>query len=145
MRRNLTNTHERLKLEERISGPSNRSVGLVFSVVFAIVGLGPLVRGGSPRWWAISTAVAVLAMTFLFPRVLTPLNRAWLALGLALHAVVSPLVMSLLYYTTVTPLGLLLRLLGKDLLRLRIDPAASTYWIDRVPPGPPPDTMRRQF
>jgi hypothetical protein len=145
MRRNLSTTHERLTLEERVTGPSNRSVGLVFSVVFAIVGLGPMVRGNSPRWWAVSTAAALLAVTFLFPRVLTPLNRAWLTLGLALHAVVSPLVMGLLFYTTMTPIGLLLRLLGKDLLRLRLDPAATTYWIDRAPPGPAPDTMRRQF
>lgn len=145
MRRNLSTTHERLNLEERIIGPSNRSVGLVFSAIFTIIGLGPMGRGNSPRWWGVVTAVALLAMTFLSPWMLTPLNRAWLALGLALHAVLSPLVMGLLYYTTMTPLGLLLRLLGKDLLRLRIDPAAATYWIERAPPGPAPDTMRRQF
>jgi hypothetical protein len=86
-----------------------------------------------------------LALALLRPRTLAPLNKLWLMLGLALHACISPVVMTLLFYTTVTPVGLLLRLLGKDVLRLRIDRAGPTYWIERQPPGPAPDTMRRQF
>lgn len=145
MTRTPAGTHERLSLEEPIRRSSNRSVGLVFAAVFAVLGLAPMLRGDSPRGWAVLIAVGLLTVALLFPRVLGPLARAWLALGLGLHALVSPLVMALLYYTTVTPLGLLLRLLGKDLLRLRLDRAAPTYWIDRAPPGPAPDTMRRQF
>jgi hypothetical protein len=145
MTRAPAGTHERLSLEESTRGPSNRSVGLVFSAVFTILSLAPMLRGNPPRWWAVPPAVGLLAVALLFPRILTPLNRAWFALGLMLHAGISPLIMALLYYTTVTPLGLLLRLLGKDLLRLRIDRAVPTYWIDRVPPGPAPDTMGRQF
>ena len=138
-------THERLSLEEETKGPSNRSVGFVFSAVFTVIGLAPVLRGNPPRWWAMLPAVGLLALALFFPRVLAPLNRAWLAFGLALHACISPVIMAALYYTNVTPLGLLLRLLGRDPRRVRIGRAAPTYWIDRAPPGPAPDTMRRQF
>lgn len=145
MTRTPPGIHERLSLEEPIRRSSNRSVGLVFAAVFAVVGLAPMLRGDSPRGWAILMTVGLLTVALVFPRALGPLARAWLALGLALHAVVGPLVMALVYYTTVTPLGLLLRLAGKDVLRLRLDRAAPTYWIERAPPGPAADTMRRQF
>ena len=145
MTRHPAATHERLSLEDQTKGPSNRSVGFVFSAAFAVFGLVPMMRGTPPRWSAVSVAVGLLAIALLFPRALTPLSRAWLAFGLALHACISPVIMGVLFYTTVTPLGLLLRVLGKDVLRLRIDRVASTYWIDRAPPGPVPDTMRRQF
>ena len=79
------------------------------------------------------------------PQVLGPLNRLWLRLGLLLQRLVTPVVMALLFYGTVTPIALVLRLLGKDLLRLRIDRGADSYWLERRPPGPAPDTMRNQF
>jgi hypothetical protein len=145
MMRTPAQVHERLTLEEPTRRSSNRSVGVVFSAVFAILGLAPMLRSHPPRGWAILMAAGLLAAALLFPRVLAPLARAWIALGLALHAVMSPLVMAMVYYMTVTPLALLLRLLGKDLLRLRLDPDAPSYWIPRTPPGPAPDTMPRQF
>jgi hypothetical protein len=79
------------------------------------------------------------------PRLLTPLNRLWTRFGLVLHAVVTPVVMGLLFYLTVVPIGIVMRLAGKDLLALRYDPGAKSYWIERRPPGPAPDTMPRQF
>jgi hypothetical protein len=144
-RRSSSATHERLRVEEPVRRASNRSVGLVFAAVLAIVGLLPVVRGSSPRGWALLGAGVFLAVALIAPRALGPLARAWIAFGLLLHAVVSPVIMAMLYYTTVTPLGLLLRLLGKDLLRLRLDRTAPSYWIDRSPPGPAPHTMRQQF
>jgi hypothetical protein len=80
------------------------------------------------------------------PAVLGPLNRWWLQLGLLLQQrLVTPVIMALLFFGTVTPIALVLRLLGKDLLRLRLDREADSYWIERRPPGPAPDTMRNQF
>ena len=79
------------------------------------------------------------------PKILTPLNRAWTALGTLLHAVVNPLVLGVLFYLVFTPFGWVLRRRGKDFLRLRPAPGAPTYWIARQPPGPPPASMSRQF
>jgi hypothetical protein len=145
MRNASTSTHERLAREERIRAGSDRAFGAVFTIVFTAVGLWPLLHGRSARWWSLLVAAAFLVLTVCRPRALAPLNRLWLRVGLLLHAVVNPLVMAGLYYTTVTPIGLLLRLLGKDLLRLRFEPTSPTYWIARRPPGPAPDTMPRQF
>ena len=124
---------------------SNRSFGIVFSVLFALLGLGPLARGRPVRGWALVVAAAFLLAAFALPRMLGPLNRVWLRFGLLLHACISPVVMGLVFYTTLTPIGLVRRWLGKDPLCLRLDRDAITYWIERHPPGPAPDTMPRQF
>jgi hypothetical protein len=128
-----------------VTGSSNRSFGFVFSVLFAFLGLGPLVRGRPVRGWALVVAAALLLAALALPRMLAPLNRLWLSFGLVLHACISPVIMGLVFYTTVTPIGLARRLLGKDPLRRRFDRDAVTYWIERDPPGPAPDTMTRQF
>ena len=138
-------THERLVVDEVVGGSSNRSFGFTFAIVFAVVAFWPLMRGRSVRGWALIVAAAFLLATLALPRVLGPLNRLWLRFGLLLHACISPIVMGLVFFTTVTPIGLLRRLLGQDPLRLRFDRDAVTYWIERHPPGPAPDTMPRQF
>ena len=79
------------------------------------------------------------------PRVLAPLNIIWFRLGLLLHHVVNPVIMAVVYYGAVVPMGLLLKARGKDLLRLKRDPDATTYWIVRDPPGPAPGSMKQQF
>jgi hypothetical protein len=79
------------------------------------------------------------------PAALRPLNRAWMLLGLVLYKIVNPIVMALLFFSTMTPVGALMRACGKDPLRLRRDPAAASYWIAREPPGPAAETMRNQF
>ncbi len=137
--------HERLSRREEIKGSSNRSFGLVFAAAFGLVGAWPLTGGGEVRWWAVGLAVAFLAVAAARPALLAPLNRLWTAFGLLLHKVVNPVVMGLLFYTTVTPIGVLMRLVGKNPLALRREPAAETYWRRREPPGPPPDSMRHQF
>ncbi len=126
-------------------GGSNRSFGLVIAAALAIIGLWPLFTVGRPRLWALGLAVAFVGAALWRPRLLTVLNRGWTLLGAAMHRVVSPVVLGLVFYTTVTPIGLLLRALGKDVLRRRWDGSLTTYWIPRVPPGPAGDTMRRQF
>jgi len=138
-------THERLVAAEVIAVGSNRSFGIVFSVLFAFLGLGPLLRGRPVRGWALVVAGVFLLTALALPRMLEPLNRVWHRFGLVLHACISPVIMGLVFYTTVTPIGLVRRWLGKDPLRLRLDRYAVTYWIERNPPGPAPDTMPRQF
>jgi len=129
----------------RVEMGSNRAFGGVFAVVFAIVAALPLKDGGEPYWWAAGVAGAFALLALVWPRALRPLNFVWFLIGMALHRVVSPVVMGFLFFLTVTPVGLLMRLTGKDPLRLRRVPGAASYWIVRTPPGPAGESMRRQF
>ena len=139
-------THEVLERHEEIQGSSNRSFGLVFVVVFALVALTPWVFGTGPvRIWAAALSALLLLASFVAPGRLAPLNRLWTKFGLLLHRIVNPIVMGLIFFLTVTPTALVFRLLGKDPLRRKFDPAAKTYWIDRDPPGPAPESMSQQF
>lgn len=137
--------HEDFSREHEVKTSSDRSFGLVFAAVFLIIGLWPLVGGGALRPWSLGVAAVFGVLALLAPRLLAPLNRLWAKLGLLLHHVVNPLIMGLIFFVTVTPVGLIMRLLGKDPLRLRFEPEAKSYWIERKPPGPEPATMRQQF
>ena len=135
--------HEDLKRDEAPKGSSDRGFGLVFAAVFAIIGFWPLLDAAAPRLWALAIAAAFLGVAWLAPRTLAPLNRLWTRFGLLLARVMNPLVLGLLFYGVVTPMGLAMRALGKDPLRRRFEPEAASYWIARRPPGPAP--MSRQF
>jgi len=114
--------------------------------VFAVIGLWPLVfRFEAPRWWSVAVALVFLTIAWRTPRLLAPLNRVWFRLGLLLHHAINPVVMGLLYGAAIIPIGLFLRASGKDLLRLKRDHAAKTYWISREPPGPARGSMSKQF
>jgi predicted membrane metal-binding protein len=123
---------------------SDRSFGFVFAAVFAIVGAWPLLRGGTPRWgtFAIAVVFAVIALTQ--PRMLRLLNHAWQFVGMLLHRVMSPLVMSAIFFLCVTPIAVIMRLRGKDVLSLKRHPDLSSYWITCDPP-PNAESMKRQF
>lgn len=138
-------THERLADDGVIETSSDRSFGIVFAVVFAIIGLWPFLFGGMVRWWSLAIAAAFLAAALIRPAVLAPLNRLWTKFGLLLNGIVSPLVMGLLFFVVITPFALAVRLTGKDLLRLKRDPEAESYWIPREPPGPLPETIKNQY
>ena len=135
-------THEDYKRQLTVKSSSNRAFGIVFAIFLALVGLGPLRSRHAIRWWALALGSLVLAIALLRPAWLTPFNRAWTKLGSLLSRVVSPVVMALLFFLVVTPCGILIRLLGKDPMRLA---PAKSYWIERRPPGPAPDTMAHQF
>ena len=92
------------------------------------------------RAWALGAAAAFLLLACVWTAPLRPLNYLWLKLGLLLFHVVSPLALGLLFYLTITPIGLLMRACGKDPLRLRRDPAAASYWLPREPPGLAPES-----
>jgi hypothetical protein len=136
--------HEDYRRPE-VKSSSNRSFGIVFAAVFAIVALWPLIGGGAARIWAAVIAAAFLTVALARPSALAPLNRAWTAFGTALHKITNPLVMALVFHGAVTPTALIMRALGKDPLRRRFDRDTKSYWIEREPPGPEPDSMKRQF
>jgi len=139
------NLHEDLAREDDIVGSSDRAFGLTLGAVFAVVGIVRLVLSHSYAFWWLGAAAAKLEFALAWPAALAPLNRLWLRLGLVLYKIVNPLVMGMVFVTTVVPIGLVMRALGKDPLRLREEPAAASYWIARQPPGPEPDTMKHQF
>lgn len=142
---NAANTHERLADRRAVKSSSDRGFGIVFCVVFAIVGLWPVFWGNGPRLWSLGIAGGFLAIALLRPQLLGPLNRLWTAFGLLLHKIVNPLVMGFLFFLVVTPIGLLMRLLGKRPLELAFERDRPSYWKDRTPPGPPADGMKNQF
>lgn len=139
-------THETLQREEVVEGSSDRAFGFTFAVVFTIIGMWPVVWWWTmPIWWALGVAGVFLALALACPAVLAPLNKLWLRFGLLLHAVITPVVMGLIFFVAVTPTGLIMRALGKDMLRLKRDDKATSYWIHRTPPGPEPGSIRNQF
>jgi hypothetical protein len=137
--------HESYERSEDVRGSSDRSFGIVFAVVFGVIGLLPLAFGGGARLWSLGVGAAFLLVALAMPSILAPLNRLWLRFGLLLHRIVSPLVLGIMFFLVITPMGLVMRAFGKDLLRLRFDKAAPSYWIARTPPGPPPDSLTEQF
>jgi predicted membrane metal-binding protein len=137
--------HESYERRDDLQGFSNRSFGIVFAAFFAIVGLLPLVLGGTVRIWALAIAIAFAVAGLLFPSLLAPLARLWARIGAFLHRVVSPIVLGVMFFLVVTPTGLLMRGFGKDPLRLKFDRTAESYWIPREPPGPAPDSLKNQF
>lgn len=128
-----------------VAPASDRSFGLVFAAVFAIVGAWPLLDGRSPRLWLLGIAGLFVFVATFAPSLLRPLNALWIRFGAFLHRFVTPMIMGFVFFLAVVPTALIMRALGKDPLLLRRDRGATTYWIKREPPGPPPQTMTRQF
>lgn len=141
----MTQGHENLDRVHEVAGSSERSFGLIFSAVFGLVGVWPVLQGETLRWWSLAVAAAILAIALIRPGLLAHPNRWWTRFGMLLGGVVSPLVLGVLYYFTVVPVGFLMRIAGKDSLRLKFEPKSGTYWIQREPPGPEPGSLKRQF
>ena len=138
-------THEDFSRQEGVKPSSDRSFGLIVATFFLIITFWPLIHAEPIRWWALGVAGVFAALALLWTAALAPLNKSWTKLGVLLYRIVSPVVMAFLFYVIVTPMGLLMRMLGKDTLRLRRDPDAASYWIHRTPPGPAPESMKNQF
>ncbi len=137
--------HEDFGRKQESQGSSDRAFGIVFAVFFALLGFSPLRTHHPLRWWALPVAGLFLFVGILKPIWLRPLNKYWTKLGLLMGRIVSPVITAVLFYGVVTPTALLFRMLGKDPLRLSRDPEARSYWIERQPPGPAPETMTNQF
>ena len=133
-------------MSEQHELPTPRSFGFTVATLFLIIGGWPWVfRGEAPRLWALGLALVFAVAPLVAPRTLGPLNWLWFRFGLLLHGIVNPVIMALIYFAGVVPIGLLVRAAGKDLLRLRWEPQAASYWIPREPPGPRHGSMLKQF
>ncbi len=137
--------HENLTREEHIQGSSDRTFGFVFATLFIIIACWPLFFDGAIRWWSIAIAAMFTLAALIKPTLLSRMNRLWMKFGILLGKVVSPIALGILFYLVITPTGVMMRLTGKDPLRLKFDPAADSYWIPREPPGPQPGSMNNQF
>lgn len=124
---------------------SERSFGVLFSAIFAVIGLWPLASVGNVRLWSLFLSGLMLLAALARPSLLRPLNRLWFQIGLLLGKVTTPVVMALLFFFVVTPVALLMRLFGKDTMRLKRGDGASSYWLARTPRGPQRGSMRDQF
>ena len=127
--------------------PSNRKFGMLFVIVFSIIGAWPKVfsEDGQLIIWGFAVALAFLTFVVVAPDMLQPLNKIWMKLAELLHSVVSPIVLGVVFFGVVTPIGIFMRMRGADPLRLKKDAEAGSYWIERSPPGPKPETLPRQF
>ena len=121
---------------------SEKSFGILFFVVFAIIGLYPLLSFNFVRVWALVIALIFLFLGLTKPSVLKPLNTGWIKLGEILGKIIAPIVMLLVFFIVITPIGLMLRLFGKDILGLKFSEKVKTYWITRDKNIGP---MKRQF
>ena len=124
---------------------SSRSFGVVFFVIFTLIGLYPLLNSNPPFIIMLGLGSIFLLLALVKPTLLDPLNKLWFRFGMFLAKIVNPIVMFIIYVTTMLPIGILLRLSGKDLLRKKLDPEAESYWIVRDPSGPEPESLTEQF
>ena len=120
---------------------SNRSFGIVFFVVFLIIATFPLMNGDELRLWSLTISVVFLFLGLINSKILNPLNKLWFKFGIFLGKIISPLVMGIIFFLVVTPIGLLMRLLNKDLLKLKFN-NNSSYWIEKTEPK---SKMKNQF
>ncbi len=138
-------THESFDRKHEVPQSSERAFGLVFAGFFAIVAAFRVWHARSDYGWWLGAALAFVSLAFFWTTPLAPLNRLWARVGRLLHAMVNPLLMGLIYALAIVPTGLVMRLLGKDPLRLRREPNAPTYWIAYHASGTRPDSMKDQF
>ena len=110
---------------------SNKSFGLLFSIVFLIIGMWPLKNGDSLNIYFIAISITFLILGLINSKLLSPLNKIWIKLGEILGIIISPIVMFLVYFIVLTPVSLIVRLFGKDLLGLKFFKKNDTYWIKR--------------
>ena len=120
---------------------SNRSFGLVFFVVFLLISIYPFLHGQNLRFWSLIVAIIFLALGLLNSKILTPLNKIWFKFGLLLGSIVSPVLMSIIFFFVVTPISFVMKILGKDILNLKRN-NNNTYWIEK---SGPKSKMKNQF
>ena len=120
---------------------SNRSFGIVFFIVFLLIALYPILKGNDLRIWSLLISSIFLILGLINSKILTPLNKLWFKFGLLLGKFISPLIMGIIFFVVVTPIGIIMRLLKKDLLNLKYN-KKETYWINK---SGPKSKMKNQF
>ena len=128
-------------MSDVINKSSNRSFGIVFFIVFLIIGVYPLINQGEIRVWSVIISLIFLLLGLINSKILTPLNYLWFKFGIFLGKIISPLIMLIIFFFVVTPIAILMRLLGKDLLNLKFNKNQS-YWIEKTGPK---SKMKNQF
>jgi hypothetical protein len=121
---------------------TEKSFGIVFSILFMIIALYPLTNNNPIHAWSLVMSALFLTLAYIAPKTLTIPNKLWYKFGLLLGSIVAPIVMALVYFTTVVPIGLIMRLIGKDLLKQKLDKSSKTYWQTKEPAT---STMQDQF
>ena len=121
---------------------SNRSFGIVFSIVFLLIAIYPLINSDGLRVWSLIIAIIFLVLGLINSKILTPLNKLWFKFGILLGRIVSPVIMGLIFFLVVTPIALIMRTIGKDLLNLKFNKKDESYWIEK---DGPKSKMKNQF
>ena len=117
-------------MREKIKLPSNRNFGIVFSIVFLIIAIWPILNQNEIRIWSIIISLIFLILGLINSKFLSPLNKAWFKFGLILGSLIAPIVMGIVFFLVVTPTGLIMKALGKDLLGLKRN-KNNTYWLEK--------------
>ena len=121
---------------------NNRSFGILFFIVFLILGLYPTLKGNSPNIYFILISIPFIILGLINSKILTPLSNAWIKLGEILGIIIAPIVMAIIYFFILTPISLIVRIFGKDLLSIKFDKQVNTYWINRKKNI---NSMKKQF
>jgi hypothetical protein len=128
------------KQEIKINKKNNITFGILFFIFFLVIGLYPLVSVGVIRFWPVILSLVFLIITIIRPNLFTFLNRLWIQFGVFLGKIISPIVMGLVFFFVVTPIGILVRILKKDVMGLKR--GATSYWINRKDKL---QSMKKQF
>ena len=131
-----------LKVDNYSKTSSNRSFGIVFFVVFLLIALYPITYSEDIRIWSLIISFNFIILGLLNSKILTPLNKLWFKFGVILGKIISPIIMGIIFFLVVTPIGLIMRVLRKDLLRLKYNKKDNTYWIEK---NGPKSKMKNQF
>ena len=138
----VNNLIQKSKIMNKVKISSNRNFGLVFFIAFLVVSLWPLTYGEPIRIWLVIISMVFLILGLMNSKLLTPLNKLWFKFGMILGAIFVPVVMGVVFFLVVTPIGLVMKIMGRDLLNKKYDKKKRTYWIKR---DTSIGTMKRQF
>ena len=128
-------------MSQNVKLPSNKNFGIVFFVVFLLISLWPLLGKSEIRYWPLMIAIIFLVLGLANSSLLNPFNKLWYKFGIFLGKIISPIIMGIIFFSVVTPIGLIMRLLGKDVLNLKLSDYKS-YWIKKTGPK---SKMKNQF
>jgi len=137
--------HKTTNTSPKVKPLDNRTFGLIFAAIFSLIALFPLLNDGGVRIWAISMAAVFVVASLVIPKALTPLNELWAKFGLLMHKITNPLLMGLVFFLTVLPTGIILKILRKDPMNRKRKPNEKSYWIQREQSVLTPESFDQQF